>query len=32
MDTYYLVDYENVGSTGLSGCKNMTNSEHIRPV
>jgi len=24
-----LVDYENVGSNGLSGCKNMTASEHI---
>ena len=29
IDTYYLVDYENVGSNGLSGCKNMTASEHI---
>ena len=29
IDTYYLVDYENVGCNGLSGCKNMTASEHI---
>ena len=29
IDTYYLVDYENVGINGLSGCKNMTSSEHI---
>lgn len=29
IDTYYLVDYENVGSNGLSGCKNMTASDHI---
>lgn len=29
IDTYYLVDYENVGSSGLSGCKNLTVSEHI---
>lgn len=29
MNTYYLVDYENVGSNGLSGCKNMTASDHI---
>ena len=29
IDTYYLVDYENVGSKGLSGCKNLTASEHI---
>lgn len=29
IDTYYLVDYENVGSNGLSGCKNRTASDHI---
>lgn len=29
IDTYYLIDYENVGSTGLFGCKNMTASDHI---
>ena len=29
IDIYYLVDYENVGSNGLSGCKNMTASDHI---
>jgi len=29
IDTYYLVDYENVGSNGLSGCKNMVASDHI---
>ena len=29
IDTYYLVDYENVGSNGLSGCKNLIASEHI---
>jgi hypothetical protein len=29
IDTYYLIDYENVGSNGLSGCKNTTASDHI---
>lgn len=29
IDTYYLVDYENVGSNGLAGCKNLSASEHI---
>lgn len=29
IDTYYLVDYENVGSNGLSGCQNRTASDHI---
>lgn len=29
MNTYYLVDYENVGSNGLIGCNNMTESDHI---
>ncbi len=29
MNTYYLVDYENVGSNGLVGCNNMTESDHI---
>ncbi len=29
IETYYLIDYENVGSDGLSGCKNLTETDHI---
>ena len=26
----FLIDYENIGSTGLIGCENLTNSDYIR--
>lgn len=29
IDTYYLIDYENVGSNGLAGCEKMTSTDHI---
>lgn len=29
IETYYLIDYENVHSDGLSGCKNLGKSNHI---
>ena len=29
IDTYYLIDYENVGELGLSGCGNLKKSDHI---
>lgn len=29
IETYYLIDYENVGSKGLSGCDKLNKSDHI---
>ena len=29
IETYYLIDYENVGSDGLSGCDKLSKSDHI---
>ena len=29
METYFLVDYENVGSSGLSNCSGLTETDHI---
>lgn len=29
IETYYLIDYENVGGDGLSGCENLSKSDHI---
>lgn len=29
METYYLIDYENVNSDGLSGCDKLAKSDHI---
>lgn len=29
METYYLIDYENVGSDGLSGCDKLNKTDHI---
>ena len=29
IDTYYLIDYENVGSNGVVGCENMKSTDHI---
>ena len=29
MNTYYLIDYENVNSNGLEGCNKLTKSDHI---
>lgn len=29
IDTYYLIDYENVGSEGLSGCSTLGKEDHI---
>ena len=29
MDTYYLVDYENVGSTGVSKCDGLEKTDHL---
>ncbi len=29
IETYYLIDYENVGSDGLSGCDKLNKSDHI---
>lgn len=29
METYYLIDYENVYSDGLSGCENLSSKDHI---
>ncbi|MCR5503593.1 MAG: hypothetical protein K6F53_11350 [Lachnospiraceae bacterium] len=28
-DTYYLIDYENVGTNGLSGCDRLKDRDHI---
>lgn len=33
IETYYLIDYENVGSDGLSGCDKLNKvfeSEHLK--
>lgn len=29
IETYYLIDYENVGSEGLSGCDKLKKTDHI---
>lgn len=29
METYYLIDYENVHTAGLAGCENLTANDHI---
>ena len=29
METYYLIDYENVGGAGLSGCDKLQKTDHI---
>lgn len=29
IETYYLIDYENVGADGLSGCDKLTKTDHI---
>lgn len=29
IETYYLIDYENVGGDGLSGCNKLSKSDHI---
>lgn len=29
IETYYLIDYENVYSNGLSGCKALNKTDHI---
>lgn len=29
IETYYLIDYENVGSDGLSGCDQLKKTDHI---
>ena len=29
INTYYLIDYENVGINGLSGCEKLTSTDHI---
>lgn len=29
MDTYYLIDFENVNSDGLTGCNKLSKSDHI---
>lgn len=29
METFYLIDYENVHSEGLSGCQSLTKTDHI---
>lgn len=29
IETYYLIDYENVGSDGLSGCEKLGKTDHI---
>lgn len=29
IETYYLIDYENVGADGLAGCDKLTKSDHI---
>ena len=29
MDTFYLIDFENVGHEGLEGCKSLSKSDHI---
>ena len=29
METFYLVDYENVGSAGVSKCSGLTKSDHL---
>lgn len=29
IETYYLIDYENVGSDGLSGCDKLNKTDHI---
>lgn len=29
IETYYLIDYENVGADGLAGCDKLTRSDHI---
>ncbi|MBQ9632077.1 MAG: hypothetical protein IJV04_04075 [Lachnospiraceae bacterium] len=29
IDTYYLIDYENVGSNGIDGCKGLKKTDHI---
>lgn len=29
IETYYLIDYENVGSDGLSGCDKLNETDHI---
>ena len=29
METYYLVDFENVGSSGLTNCSGLTETGHI---
>lgn len=29
IETYYLIDYENVGSDGLEGCSDLTKTDHI---
>ena len=29
METYYLVDYENVGGDGLAGCNKLNKTDHI---
>ena len=29
METYYLLDFENVNSDGLAGCDQLTETDHI---
>ncbi len=29
IETYYLIDYENVHSDGLTGCEKLGNADHI---
>ena len=29
IDTYYLIDYENVNSDGLEGCDKLSKTDHI---
>ena len=29
METYYLIDYENVGGDGLAGCNKLKKTDHI---
>lgn len=30
MDTYYLIDFENVSSAGLTGCECLSTNDHIK--
>ena len=29
IETYYLIDYENVHSDGLAGCNDLTKTDHV---